>query len=718
MNAPEPISALQNAENAADRKADEGRIATLDKFALEAFQNLSKEDLLLAQAIAGHGDEWGVWKTPTDLCPSRLRECHRTIDFARRIRQALAKSPLPDTPPELIDELVQEGVLVLTHLALLMRLAPSAGTNKSKNQRLKPSSLAKNLYNYYPDIVAGAIQRKAVYPETPGLLGCLTEDDVLALRREKYLRFNLDRIGILAARGWWTDLPPTPDIAQTTDPAGPKPIPVPQDVPREHLPIDDRYLEEFGPRNLWVIRELGPRLLPLLEDLATHLEDLDWSNKNKYDLGKLIVPNFIAQHLKNHPWVDGMGRPLKPNFPLITGAKNKDRFQFPPHNWSQLKTLSATLQSAHLFLTLLASAGRIGEVDTLPRSCVTTARDGKDYVKGWTYKLSGNLFGDTKQFPAPPVFVQTLGQQVRLAEIWLRLPPGNIGDGLPKERPAHNALWLSLGASPKANAAEPLSNPGVALTPLAERIGMDPKPGGINLHPHRLRKTVGRLAGIALFNSPTALKRLFGHKCIEMTLHYILCDKDIQTEAEAVLRELRIMHCAEALEEVRDAIASGKPLPAHSGAAASRMVDAVKEHEARLAESGRVWKAGTAYDLAYLLTARGKGWRFIQKNIICSKAPGEAGLCMKNRGEPNTSNCQPECENRFVLALARRDTNEVVGAYINICLQALEEEQYETFYYSMGQLLKELDNFPDIKEKYLADPQLQPLLATYRELDQ
>lgn len=720
MNAPVPIIALQNAEvtaNPADRKTVEGRIAALDKFALEAFQNLSKEDLLLAQAIAGHGDEWGVWKTPKVICPSKLNNARRTIDFARRIRHFLAKTPLPDTTPELKNELVNEGVLVLTRLALLMRLAPSGGKNKSKNQRLKPNSLSVRLYAYYPDIVALAIQRKAVFPESPGLFGCFTEDDVLELRKYKRILIELDRLGTLAARGWWTDLPPTPDITQKTDPSGPKPIPMPQDLPGEFQPIPDRYLEEFGPRNLWVIRELGRCLLPLLEDFATHLEKLDWS-KNRNYVTKVMIPNFIAQHLKDHPWLDGIGRPLKPNFPLKTGAKNQDKFAFPPSNWEQLKVLSATLQSAHLFLTLLASAGRIGEVDTLPRSCVTTAHDGMDYVKGWTYKLSGNLFGDAKQFPAPPVFVQTLGQQVRLAEVWLRLPPGNIGEGLPKEQPAHNALWLSLGAACTAKPAEPLASHGSALQALAVRIGMDPKPGGINLHPHRLRKTIGRLAGIALFNSPTALKRLFGHKCIEMTLHYILCDKDIQTEAEAVLRELRIMHCAEALEEVRDAIASGTPLPANSGAAASRLADAVKEHEARLAASGRVWREGSAYDLAYLLTARGKGWRFIQKDIICAKAPGEAGLCLKNRGEPNTSNCKPGCDNRFVLALARRDADEIVGAYMNICLQALEEEQFDTFYYSMGQLLKELDNFPDIKEQYMADAQLQALLATYKELDQ
>lgn len=721
MNAPESIVALQKAEDKAipaDRKANECRVAALGRFNVEALQNLSKEDLLLAQAITGHGDEWGIWKTPKDICPSKLPACHRTIDLAKRIRDFLSKKALPSSAPEVIDDLVKEGVLALTRLALLMRLAPTAVIGRAKDQRLKPSSIAHTLYNFCPPIVAQSIFCKAACPESPGLFSCLTEDNLREFGKKKRFLLELNRINTLAARNWWTDVPPNPDITQTTDPSGLQPNHQPEVVQGEYQPIPHKYLEQFGPRNMWVIRELGPRLLPLLEDLATHFEKLDWKDKSLHDLATVTVPNFIAQHLKDHPWLDRMGKPLKPHFPLKTSSKGKDKFKFPPHNWSQLKTLSATLQSAQLFLTLLASAGRAGEVETLPRSCVTRSRDGKDYVRGWTYKLSGNLFGDERQWPAPTLLVQALGQQVRLTEVWLRLPPKKIVDGLPKELPSHNALWLSLGVNGDANAAEPLARLSIALTTLAERIGMDPKPGGINLHSHRLRKTIGRLAGIALFNSPTVLKHLFGHKCIEMTLHYILCDKDIQTEAEAVLRELRIMHCAETLEEVRDAIASSKPLPAHSDAAASRLVDAVKEHEARLATSGRLWMDGSAYDLAYLLTARGKGWRFVQKDVICAKAPGEAGLCMKNRGEPNTSNCKPGCDNRIVLALARRDVDEIVAAYMDICLQALEDEQFEVFYYSMGQLLKELDNFPDIKAKYLADPQLQSLLATYKELDQ
>jgi len=149
------------------------------------------------------------------------------------------------------------------------------------------------------------------------------------------------------------------------------------------------------------------------------------------------------------------------------------------------------------------------------------------------------------------------------------------------------------------------------------------------------------------------------------------------------------------------------------------MVDAVKDHEARLTASGRAWADGSAYDLAYLLTSSGKAWRFIKKNIICAKVPGESGLCRKNNGEPDTSNCKPECGNRVVLALERRDAGEIVETYMDVALQARDDEgQYAVFYYSMERLLEELDNFPDIKEKYLADPQLQSLLATYREVNQ
>ncbi|WP_417282882.1 hypothetical protein [Comamonas sp.] len=700
---------------------EQGRITTLSRFSLEQFQNMTQADLLLAQSISGHGDTWGVWKTPKALYPGKLGDWYRTVDLAKRLRDCLAKEALPDTSPDMRNALVGEGVLVLTRLALLLRLAPTGGTGYGKTQRLKPSTLAQQISSQFSSIVARAIRRKATRLDARGLFGCLNEDDVRELAQYRPLRVELERLATLAARGWWADLPPQPDITRTTDPRGPKSIPIPEKKAGEYQPIPDAYLADFGPRNLWLIRDLAPNLLPMLEDFATYLENLDWSKitKNNFTRDNGLVAKFISSHLREHPWKDRAGRPLRPTFPLKSGARNNtDKFEWPPRKYDQLKVLSSTLQSAHLFLTMLASAGRIGEVETLPRSCVTTERDGKDYVSGWTYKLSDNLFGDARQWPAPTVLVQALGQQVRLANVWSRMPPVRFEDGLPTTPPAHDALWLSLGSGSAANAAEPLGSSLNSLMMLAERIGMNPKPGGINLHPHRCRKTIGRLAGVTLFNSPLVLKRLFGHKSIEMTLRYILCNKDIRTEAEAVLRELRIVHCAQALEEVREALATGSPLPGHNGVAVSRMVDAVREHEDRLTKSCRVWRDGSAYDLAYMLTSSGQGWRFVRKNIVCAKVPGEGGLCRKNRGEPNTANCKPGCSNRIVLALERSNVGEVVESYIDVASQARDEGQHMVFYESMLRLLEEINTFPDLKSQYLADQRIQLLLVSYEELNQ
>ena len=697
--------------------AEQYRVSVLSRFKEEEFQHLLRADLLLAQSVAGHGDEWGIWKVPPEISPRRSKPSLRSVNLAQRLHDYLSKEPVTSS---LVEELVKDGVLLLTRLALLLRLAPSSGQGNNKSKRLKITTLSHHLYLYWPKILARAIARKAMRPDAEGLLGCLTEEDVRAMRQSKVMRAELHRIDILAARGLWTDLPPQLDITRTTNPNGLIQVRTLEEVPKEYQPIPVEYLAEIGPRVLWLIRELGPHLLVLLEGLTVYLTSLDWTGMDKAKIRRR-VEKFISAHLHEHPWTDRAGKPLIPPFPLTTAKiiqqGTNDTREWPPRTWNHLKTLSTTLQSAHLFLSLLATGGRIGEVFTLASNCVACARDGQDYLRGWTYKLSGNLFGDRRQWPAPALLVQSLGQQARLAAAWGRLPPGALEAGLPAAPPTHNALWLSLGTSASSRPDSPLGTPHYALLRLAKCVGMDPKPGGINLHPHRFRKTIGRLAGIALFNSPLVLKRLFGHKSIEMTLHYILCDDDVRTEAEKVLRELRILNCAEALEEIREALASGAPLPGHGGPPAARLVEAIKAEEVRLAQSNRLWTEGSAYDLAYLMTANGQGWRFIQKNIVCTKVPGEDGLCRKkrNRGEPDTSNCKQECSNRLVLARERRNIEEIAESYLDVARQAKEGEQFLVLFEAMQRFSEELEAFADLKAHYLSDPEVLSLLSSCEE---
>lgn len=709
MNAPE-TSILSPAD-----PAEAARNTVLQRFKVEDLQDIGQTDLLLAQSLAGHGNVWGVWQTPKSISPGSLTHCYRNINIAQRLRHYLAKDPVSS---DALDALIDEGVLQLTRFALLARLAPSRG----KTIHLKPSSIAAYLYPYWTEITAMAIRRKAKNPDSAaGLMGCLTDEDVRKFKEYKNTRIELERLDKLVGLGLWSDAPPLPDIIKTTDPKGAKEVRTPQPVPATHPPIPDSYMAEIGPRVLWVVQNLTPPLLCLLEALPAFLRTVDWSLSEKAIFNR--IEKFISDHLQQHPWDAKNGQPVVPPFQLEIAARNGrghdiDVFEWPPRNWSHLKILSQTLQSANLFITLLSCAGRIGEAATLKRDCVDTASDGKDYLSGWTYKLSGNLFGDARQWPAPELLVQCLGQQARLAKVWLQLPQAALNAGLPKNSSDDGLLWVRLSTTGGKVGEDPIIGINAALMKLAERIGMEPKPGGKNLHAHRIRKTIGRLAGIALFNSPLVLKRLFGHKSIEMTLHYILCDPDIRSEAETVLRELRIMHCADALEEIHDAMANGAPLPENGGPGAGRLAQTVVNEQERLNRTGRVWDKGSAHDLAFLLTANGQGWRLIKENIVCSKAPGENGLCQQKRskGEPNTSNCKPECDNRIVLMRHRRDIEAMAEQYLDIAYQAKKDGQVLVLAHTMDNLREELEAFPDLKEKFLTDPAVQSLLKYCEEV--
>lgn len=703
MNPPESQSKTKLAG-----PAEEGRIATLHRFNVDDIQHLGPDDLLAAQSLVGHGNLWGRWQTPKSIAPSQISPAMRDIDLARRLRDYLDKEPSMAAP---VDQFVEEGVVVLTRLALLMRLIPSGRRGQWKSIRLKPSSITTYLYSQWPRITARAIWRKAEKPAAIGLIQCLTEADLQEFCADKSARIELERLETLVARGVWSDAPPLPDVRQTTNPSQEIVFRPLQDKSGPYKPIPEDWLAEAGPRVLWIVQDLGPNLLCLLEALLQELKHINWALH--HSTISRVVQQRVLEHLERHTWLDRAGKPLSPPFGLITSSGRRGSIprEWPPRNFEHVLTLSITLQAAHFFITLLASGGRCGEIATLTRGCVAIAQDGKDYLNGFTYKLSGNLFGDARQWPAPEILCRSLGQQARLAAAmdWL---PRRLVDGQPLAPRFGNAIWVSIGLGGKFGENAEI-NFNEMLNQFTRRIGMDYKPGGVNVHPHRFRKTIGKLAGVALWNSPLVLKRLFGHKSIEMTLHYILCDPDIREEAEKVLRELRIMHCAEALEEIHQALRDGLPLPGNGGPGAARLVTAVLNEENNLNHSGRVWDEGSPYDLAYLLTAQGKGWRLIKENIVCSKVPGEDGLCQKkhSKGEPNTANCQPECDNRIVFMRQRRDIELIIAQYLDIARKARDEGQLLVLAGVMDNLQNELECFLDLKEKYLTDPEVQSLFA-------
>lgn len=325
-----------------------------------------------------------------------------------------------------------------------------------------------------------------------------------------------------------------------------------------------------------------------------------------------------------------------------------------------MQVLAATLQSAHLWIALLAMAGRISEVETLQRDCVEWRRDGEPYVDGKTYKLKKALAGVDRTWPAPNALIHALGQQARLVVAWER-----IASALANTDPSNadllvidpNHLWASLGTASSVAPEKRLSGMNHALLKLAKRIGLSDCPGGVWLHAHRFRKTVARLAGIAIVDSPRVLMQLLGHEDIEVTLHYICTDKALAADIERVARELRIMRSQEVFEGIRASMQTGVKKYGGGG---------VPGLEAMIRQA-KDWGAETSYELSVLLTADGRYTKLIRPGVMCLKPSLTNAPCT----------CDSSCENRIERLIddevQRRDVLSVIPILIEEGTRAVDE---------------------------------------------
>ena len=671
-----------------DRRRDEARRL----FPEEALQHLDRESAARCQELLGHGNCFGIWETP-DAMIGRLQSVpSRRVDLRKRLTNFM---PEDTSLSPSLDALLDEAVLWMTRYAILLRIGP-AGMSKGKNRPLDATTTAGRIYKYVSKILAQGILRRLEFNDLNalGIAHCLTPDDVRRWNTTPYFSVELKRMRMLADRGLWGDVPPKHDITKTTSPKGPAVLPQAQRIPTPHPPIPDDYLSEMGPRVLWLVQDLGPNLLALFEDIPELFGDIQFNSGKGHSKA---MQNRLRQYLAQHKWFDRNGAAIDaPPFRLRIGRGKPtkyDPYAWPPQYWENMPILAVTLQSAHLWIALLAMAGRISEIATLKRNCIEWGRDEKHYVNGKTFKLSANLAGEDREWPAPEVFVQALAQQVRLVSAWERI--ARVLKGANHEDSetvfvAGDHLWASLGLGGGTDPEDQLYSFGLALRLLTQRLDLTSKPGGKNLHPHRFRKTIARLAGIAIVDSPRVLMKLLGHKDISMTLHYILTDKALQVEIEQVARELRIMRCQEVLEDIHTAIHTPEApkYGGHGGGGAPGLVEAIKTHEEELHRSGRRWDADSSYELSVILTGNGQFFRVTRPGVVCLKESREAGPC----------SCDSTCINRIEEKTTRRDVREVIPILIAEGKRALAENQLLLVADKVQQINEEILRFDDINE--------------------
>lgn len=721
---------------------DTRRADALLLFPLECIQHLDRDSVTRCQQILGHGSVFGVWNTPNTLA-RHIQKYYRTIDFRSRLISFLsdslqdrintactARGETIDTETAQILVLIDDAVLWMTRYALLCRMGPAGLKKQVKGRPMDVTGIASQLYKYIPPLLAIAFEHRIVDSRVQigtNFIASLARHDFDKLSNDQrdHALVELKRLRMLQDKQLWTDVPAQPEFkGRTTGVKGPLMPPRSQKKIHQFQPIPDDYIADMGSRVLWIVQDLGPNLIHLYESIP----DLFSDTKDGANSAAGVRLRRLALYFQENDWRDRQGNIIKaPPFPLKHGDKRgcnfrgdsyeRNVYEWPPHTWHSIKVLAVTLQSAHLWITLLAMAGRQSEVMTLSRDCVEFARDGKYYANGKTYKLSDKLNGEEREWVLPDAATDSLAQQVKLVNAWERIThSGQIteDDETGEVFAIDNThLWASLGGSSQSDPRQALGRAGSALQMLAIRVSLTPTPGGINLHPHRFRKTIARLCGVAIINSPRLLMQVFGHKDINMTLYYILTDKALAKEVETVTRELRIMRCQEMIEDIRTARNDPNALPygGHGGPGTRVISEAIDNHENDLYQTGKKWDADSSYDLAIILTANGQNWTLARPHVMCIKGPGEAGLCSKNLGNPDTSNCQSPCTNRIEQKTARRDVQSIIPILIKDWKRAKEYNQLLVMANYSDQLRKELTRFEDIQVQWQIDPDVIHMLA-------
>ncbi|MDB5952632.1 MAG: integrase family protein, partial [Massilia sp.] len=240
-------------------------------FPLESLQYLDPQSAQRCQSILGHGETYGIWETPEAIV-AHMDGSYRCIDLRQRIA-AFLPDEMPRSPAT--DALLDEGVLWLTRLALLMRMGPAGVGTRAKMKPLDASTIAERLFTRLPTLVARGVTRRLECADksSTGFAAALTVDEVGAWWKDKRIRPELMRLTQLQGLHLWPDAPaPREFKGKTTAVRGARHQQQPQQKPVPFPAIPDDYLAAMGPRVLWLINDLGPNLIHLLDALPTLLK--------------------------------------------------------------------------------------------------------------------------------------------------------------------------------------------------------------------------------------------------------------------------------------------------------------------------------------------------------------------------------------------------------------------------------------------------------------
>lgn len=642
---------------------------------LTSVQSMGREQLLLLQSALGFGTVWGIIDIPKHFMPagSFQKISKRVRDF----RQVAANNDwaiAAVTRYAILRWLVPMGQMsrpctastLAEDLSVLRRVLKAALSKPSSSPSRIWSRLSQNeLYEIAPPTGKRNFGRTF---ETLALRKLL--DDVIEITpRRRTDRLENVRAGVAKPRSQ-------------------------HKVVQPYVALPDAFVSECGWRCVWLIKELGPVLLKAI-NVAFEGNSVNLAVSKHSGLKKFR--QRAKQKLQTFDWVDREGRVMKPSFELhLTSVNERGHhqpgrpLQWPPRSLPDLWRLAWLVQAAHAFVVGLSGGPREGEL--LSQTKASLVEDSNGWrIHGKTFKLVFRDDGQLRDWPAPRMCVTSVEQQVRLAELAHRAANtcGHDTEG--------PQLWVLLPVSDYATSGMQMNNIGSSFKGLVRILGLQhllPSDSlrERTLHPHRLRKTTGRLVGLALTNGLQVLMDLYGHEDPEMTVGYLLSNKDIAEEAQAVAEAQTIMFAA-------DAIANADDL---GGKAAERIRDEV-ESFARLRGTNSL-DAKNVDELARDLTENGRYWELVRPGVLCTKLPGQVGACNSKQGAPDSTHCRSSCDYRLEMAAQKENVNRTIERTIEHLERAIRDEELLAAEQWRGQLMANLFRFDDIRVRWSAYP--------------
>jgi integrase len=629
----------------------------------EDIQELVPERCLQLQAHLQLGNTYGAIELPRELCPPGQRSrAHRYLD----IRGSLSGN----VPNEAIDPLVHW----LTRYALLVFSVPS-----SRRGHLQPNSALAVVRRVTKMVVFSA---KAAADAGRPVLGDFVS--VLASGRvpknlgrdasQRWLR-ELDRMCYLRAQGLWKYGPAALsqlDQSDLFDPVASNAGPLTWE------PLPDVFVAEAGGHACWVIDQLGEALL----DCATQLIAVLAVDTTMYSVSyqRTCRTVMARQLLAKYEWLSPDGQAIDRLPFALERTPTGTSITWPPTTSDDVLSFLGLLQFSHMFVFLLSTGARVSETMSLESDCLSGTHPEVTAI-GRTYKLISRVGGELREWPLCKRGEFVIRQQVDLravTEAWHSM----ARVGAVSADHANKSIWSSASSDGiMENSVNRM------FTYWVRALGLEGLLSGKKIHSHRFRKTVARLIALAVVGAPKILMDLFGHKSIDMTLHYILADPRIRAEVAQVAKAQTVMLAKEVIDESADL----------GGPAGVRIRLAVANERARL---GRDFHASDLAGMAEILTLGGKTWQIVRPGVICIKSVYEHGACTGRAGLPATDSCRSTCSHRLERAFLKEDVDAAINQAVGLYKQATEVGDEIMSEQWAGQILANLVRFPDLQAKW------------------